>query len=102
MAVLQTVTIVPAEGNDIILFPNWIKSLSKEEQEEFKNAVNRQEIIRQQFIDRGEMLIDREGYVWRAQSSDLVQKPNDPIWDFYWNRWLKETKQSIIDNRQGI
>ena len=79
-----------------------MKSLSESEQREFKEAKQRQETIRQQFIDNNTLAIDQGGYVWKAQNGDPTNKPNDPVWDSYWNRWLTETEQSIIDNRQEI
>jgi hypothetical protein len=98
MPKLQTIKIVPAEGKDIVQFPTWIKTLSESEQQEFKEATQRQEAIRQQFIDSGKMAIGHGGYIWREQDNDPIQKPNDPVWDSYWQRWLTETDQSVIDS----
>ena len=77
-------------------------TLSTEEQEEFKLADQRQKSYRQKVVDAGAMEIVETGYVWVDQEAAEKNKPTDPVWHNYFNRWLKETNQTFKEIRKII
>ena len=70
-------------GTTPVMIHDWITTLSKEEQDEFRLADIRQKEFRQLIIDQENLKLTNDGYVWK----DKVGKPNDPTWLIYWNRW---------------
>jgi hypothetical protein len=71
----------------------WVRSLSAQEQEEFRQADVRQKAFRADVIDAGKMKLDgNSAYVWKDQEAAQVNKPVDPTWLIYWNRYLAETQ----------
>ena len=79
------------EGSTPIMFYNWIKTLSKEEQDEFRLADIRQKEFRKIVVDQGNLEITDDGYVWKDADAEKVNKPHDPTWQIYWARWINET-----------
>jgi hypothetical protein len=90
MTVLQKFQYTWPEGTTPIQFTNWITTLPQEDQDEFAQAMTRQESIRQTYIDNGLLSVVPEGYQWKDQAA-LNGIPNDPTWEIYWARWVKET-----------
>lgn len=90
--ILQRFDIRTIDGSPVVNFPDWVKTLSKEEQTRFEEARTRQHRHRQEVIDRGDMIITENGYEWRDPAAAEKNKPSDEIWLEYWDRWLKECK----------
>jgi hypothetical protein len=78
-------------GTIPIAFDAWIKTLSTEEQDEFRQADIRQKDFRKQVVDQGNMQITNDGYVWKDKDTLNIGKPTDPTWQIYWTRWINET-----------
>ena len=79
------------DGRLLIPFAQWITTLSKQEQQEFQAADERQKQHRQVAIDRGDMTIDSSGeYIWKDSATAKSNKPTDLVWLNYFNRWQKE------------
>ena len=76
----------PANQND------WIKTLPIEEQLEFAAADKRQKQFRQDVVDDSRLVVDaRLGqYIWKDKDAFHVNKPTDPVWLIYWDRWVEE------------
>jgi hypothetical protein len=70
----------------------WIKTLTVEEQLEFYAADKRQKQLRQNVVDEGKLVFDDtlSQYIWKDKDTFHVNKPSDPVWQIYWDRWLKE------------
>jgi hypothetical protein len=71
---------------------DWLKTLPLEEQLEFADADKRQKQLRQDAIDEGRLVYSdtsRE-YIWKDKDTFHINKPADPGWMIYWDRWLKE------------
>ena len=80
------------EGVQPITFDKWIQSLSQTEKQEFFEAKQRQINYRTQAIDRQLMAIDHGTYVWADEQSALLNKPTDPVWYRYFQRYLADTQ----------
>ena len=79
------------DGTIPIMFYDWINTLSKEEQDEFRQADVRQKEFRKQVVDQGNLEVTNDGYVWKDKDALTTNKPTDTIWQMYWNRWINET-----------
>ena len=79
------------DGTIPIMFHNWINTLSKEEQDEFRLADIRQKEFRKQVVDQGNLQVTNGGYVWKDKDALNIGKPTDPTWQIYWQRWINET-----------
>jgi hypothetical protein len=91
MTVLQQFQYTWPEGTTPIQFNDWITTLPQADQDEFAQAVSRQQAIRQQYVDNGLLSVVPEGYEWKDQAAQINGKPNDPTWEIYWARWIRET-----------
>lgn len=86
---------VPA-GQKFLDLHEWVATLSVHEQEEFRLAQQRQYKIRQEFVDAGALTVDtikqkNTPYIWKDSEAANKNKPKDPIWAVYWDRYLSET-----------
>lgn len=70
---------------------DWVKTLPIEEQKEFYDAQKRNLEFREQAIKEGRMVIVHDDYVWKNEAEYDKNKPHDPVWSSYFQRWLKET-----------
>lgn len=70
----------------------WAATLSTAEQDEFTHANLRQKAFRAQVIEDGKMVLGHDTYTWADKEAADINKPNDPIWLLYWDRYLLETK----------
>lgn len=100
MAIRQEFKFTPAEGTEFVDINTWITTLSAGEQEEWKEAVTRQHAIRSQYINNGQLQIDksdpnRNSYIWDenlvGNKPKYEYKEYDDVWLAYWNRYLTET-----------
>ena len=104
MPVKQEFKYIPPEGKEFITLYQWISTLSKDEQEEFKKAEQRQLEIRQKVISNKKLTIVKnsytdgaihDNYVW--DESAIKNKPPerykdyDGKWLSFWSRYLEET-----------
>ena len=91
--ITQTFNYVWPEGTTPITFPDWIKTLTQEEQDEFSLARDRNFALRQQVVDAGSLEVQTEpdAYVWKDQAAFDAYKRTDPIWTSYFDRWIRET-----------
>ena len=78
-------------GTAPIQFHDWIRTLSTEQQDEFRQADIRQKEFRKQVVDQGNLQVTNDGYVWKDKDSLNTGKPTDPTWQIYWIRWIHET-----------
>jgi hypothetical protein len=78
-------------GTTPIAFDAWIKTLSTEEQDEFRQADIRQKDFRKSVVDQGNLKVTDAGYVWKDKDTLNIGKPTDPTWQIYWTRWINET-----------
>jgi hypothetical protein len=97
MPLIQKFTYTWPEGTTPIELNNWIKTLSKEEQDEYWEGRRNGDRLRQLAISEGRLVLhfppgDSDGaYIWKDNESFSVGKENDPIWEKYWQRWMDET-----------
>ena len=89
------------DGRLFVPFFRWISTLSKQEQQEFQAADVRQKQYRQVAIEKGDMTIDSDGnYIWKDSATAEKNKPFDPVWLIYFNRWQEEC--GIVFNTRFI
>jgi hypothetical protein len=70
----------------------WVEEkLTAEERAEFYEARARNLHLREIAIAEGRMVIVDEGYLWKDDEEYDKGKQNDPVWESYWYRWLRET-----------
>jgi hypothetical protein len=91
MSVVQRLVFEWPDDIQPILFLDWIKLLSESEQEEFYQAKERQEAHRQQAINDQRMEMSKGTYIWTNQEEANKNKPSDPTWVKYFQRYLRET-----------
>lgn len=93
MTITQTFNYAWPEGTTPITFIDWIKTLTQEEQDEFAQALARQDALRQKAIDDGMLELDPngEGYVWKDYDTLTIGKPQDETWLVYWDKWKNAT-----------
>lgn len=77
--------------NSSITLWDWVKTLSEVEQQEFNDSELRQHAFRDQAIANGLMQKVGDNYIWRDEEAKQINKPQDPVWFKYWERYLKET-----------
>ena len=83
------------DGSPFISLDDWVKTLSVEEQKEFYNANLRQKSYRQEKINEGNLIVNKDNsYIWKDEQTEIINKPNDEIWLNYWGRWQVETSSS--------
>lgn len=70
----------------------WLKTLSVEEQEEYRLADIRQKALRQSVVDSGNLTLieDKSKYLWKDSDAHTQGKPEDEIWIKYFIRFLQE------------
>lgn len=73
---------------------DWLKTLTIEEQLEYAVADKRQKQFRQDAVNDGRLVFDdiARTYTWSDKESFHVNKPTDPVWLIYWDRWIEEKK----------
>jgi hypothetical protein len=85
--------------SDSTLVPNihkvqtaWLKTLTVEEQEEYRLADIRQKALRQTVVDSGNLTLieDKSKYLWKDTEAHTQGKPEDEIWIKYFIRFLRE------------
>jgi hypothetical protein len=102
MAVAHKFTYSVPEGKEFIRFEDWVLTLTESEQAEFSASKQRQEALRQEAIDCGDMVRDftnvdpkdpksQPVYVWKDEETAKRGKPFDQTWKDFWNRYLAET-----------
>jgi hypothetical protein len=96
MAIRQTFKYTGPDGGPAITFQAWLNSIPEADQKEYWAAQARQSAIRQDYIDRGILILDnscpgQNAYVWRDVESAENNKPMDEVWGKYWRRYLTET-----------
>ena len=91
MAVVQRFIFEWPEGVKQIDLFAWIRTLPRAEREEFYQAKERQEAHRQQAIDAQRMELSKGTYVWKNNDEAKKNKPSDPTWVKYFQRYLRET-----------
>jgi len=91
MSVIQQFEYTWPEGTTPIDFHPWVATLTQAEQDEFAQALARQQAFRQQWIDDGSLTLVPDGYEWKDESTLSAGKPMDPTWQVYWKRWIDET-----------
>ena len=70
MSLKQTFITQYAPGVEMITFPEWLATLSDSEQTRYHQARARMDAYRQEAIDAGRMIIDKDGsYVWRDEAA---------------------------------
>jgi len=87
-----------ADGKKWITLHNWIRTLPVDQQDEFYSAEKRQFEYREQKIQEGQLTVDlsvpadRRGsnYIWKDSAAAEKNKPYDPIWLEFFDRYLSE------------
>ena len=82
------------DGSNFITIDDWIKTLTSEEQEEYREANARHKSYRADAINSGNFDLVDGSYVWKDGEAEQHAKPNDPIWLEYWDRWQRETNST--------
>jgi hypothetical protein len=77
--------------NSSITIWEWSKTLPEVEQQEFKDSERRQHAFRDRAIAEGLMQKVGDNYIWRDEEAKQINKPHDPVWFKYWERYLQET-----------
>ena len=95
MTVLQKFEWTWPPGVKPISFIEWIESLPNDEKQECLDGMARQHSMRQQAIDRGDMVITDNGYIWKDEETAKRGKGIDEVWEKYWRRWQKETQATF-------
>ena len=91
MAIAQKFIYTWPEGKSPIWIEQWIRTLSQIEQDEFRLADKRQKEFRKIVVDQGNLQVVNNIYVWKDKDALDTNKPTDPVWQVYWNRWMTET-----------
>ena len=92
MAVAQRFIFEWPNGVKPVQLFEWVEMLSREDQQLWKEARQRQENIRQEAIDANRMHLGKKEYIWKDDREAIVGKLNDPLWEQMWNRYLQETQ----------
>lgn len=84
------------DGKPAVPFTDWLQTLTESERQEYLAAQERQLTIRQDYVDSGALIVDdcdpeNHGYVWSDSEAAKINKPNDPVWQKYWDRYIAET-----------
>ena len=78
-------------------FDQWIETLPLEQQQEFFAARERQLANRQKKVDEGHLIVNGSTYTWADKSAyEGKNHGADPIWQKYFEQWLKETDTQMI------
>ena len=79
-------------NNVMTTIEEWVnEKLTPEEQTEFYEAQKRNIQLREEAIAQGRMIETDEGYLWKNDEEYDKGKENEPVWQNYWYRWIKET-----------
>lgn len=102
MAIKQEFKYTVPDGQEYISFEDWIETLPQGEQDEFNAARDRQFGIRSEFVNSGTLQVLKTDeieknypYIWKDADAAKKNKPNDPVWLTYWDRYLKETNTTF-------
>ena len=95
MTVLQKFDWSWPQGATPVSFDDWIENLPNDQKQECLSGVKSQHEIRQQAIDRGDMILTTQGYIWKDAETAQRGKGIDPVWEKYWLRWQKETQATF-------
>jgi len=84
------------EGKEFIAFEDWVNTLPEQEKAEFQAGQVKQNEYRQAAIDAGKLKINLEtgkpiSYTWTSPEALTENKPHDPVWQKYWDRYHNET-----------
>jgi hypothetical protein len=79
------------DGSPFISIEDWVDTLSIEDQNRYRDANIRQKAYRQEKINEGNLVVADDGYIWKDETAEVINKVNDPIWLEYWDRWQIET-----------
>jgi hypothetical protein len=110
MAVRQEFKFTPPEGQEYISFDEWSDKLPPREKAGWVAACARQHAIRAQYVEHGQLEIDKSdpdnnSYVWDEtlveQKPKFEYKEYDDEWLCFWNRYLEETgiKFEIVETK---
>lgn len=109
MPIKQTFNYTSANGSPHIEFHEWAKtSLSTDEYNRWETSVERQSALRQDAIDAGHMIYDKESeaYIWDEAWAEGKNPQELKDWDDEWleffNRYLDETKQELTTIEEKI
>ena len=91
MSIIDEFKFITPPGKKFIRIDVWIKTLSVAEQEEFCQAKQRQVSYRQEKINEGNLIVSNDRYIWKDQEAATINKTNDKIWQYYFERYLAET-----------
>lgn len=80
------------EGIKPITFDQWVQNLDQQEKQEFLEAKRRQIDHRTRAIQQHRMKIEQGSYVWATEQIAQENKPTDPVWYRYFQRYLTETQ----------
>ena len=94
MAVVEKFTYSWPEGVTPVTHFEWINQLSPEDRARYDAAAKRQHDARSEAIESGDMVMDwdNQKYVWRDEETAKHNKPTDPEWLEFWERYLSETQ----------
>ena len=45
---------------------------------------------------------EKDVYIWKDAETERINKPHDPIWQKYWDRWQAETGSTCILKKTEI
>jgi hypothetical protein len=87
-----------ADGRKWISLHNWIRTLPVDQRNNFYSAEKRQFEYRTQKIQEGQLTVNRNtvgetrgsDYVWQDSEAAEKNKPYDPIWLEFFDRYLSE------------
>ena len=91
MPILSKFVYTWPDGTVPIMFHDWVNTLTKEEQDEFRLADIRQKEFRKIVVEQGNLEVTNDGYVWKDKDALTTNKPTDPTWQMYWTQWINET-----------
>ena len=91
MTVVQKFHYTWPPGVKQITFGNWINELPEPDKTECLTGAACQNKMRQEAIDRGDMIITDNGYIWKDAEAAKRGKGINDVWEKYWLRWQSET-----------
>jgi hypothetical protein len=111
--VKQEFKFTPAEGKELITLHQWVSTLSENEQEEFRQAEQRQLEFRQKVVESNKLTVIKnssdntvpDDYIWdnaHVENKTILEyKDHDDTWLVYWKRYLAETetKFEIVETK---
>ena len=101
--VKQEFKFTPREGQELITLHQWVATLTENEQEEFRQAEQRQLEFRQKVVESNKLTVIKnssddtvpDDYIWDdahvENKTKLEYKDHNDLWVSYWFRYLEET-----------